>query len=557
VSAARDRSRHGLQRAVSAVRTGLAATALVLLLPGPAQSGDRGSVLAGYSFEDDVATGPDTFAIWRGARGHVVLSRAVHQSGGRSVELRDVPGDGDFPELQGYFAARRSGRLYFHFALLTTDPGQELNVALAGPRSFQMDADGIAVWLATRDGWLVHVSDSIPKKLFRPDAFVWYGVDVAYSVDAGRYALRIRREGEEAPLVDLRGQPNATSRPGSAVDKFSFVGAPFTDRSSVTYYVDDVVIGTDEAVLQTPFAAPGRRRLFVEQFLDMRRRLDESPRCLPPLEPADIGLVEAMAGGAPGEEDLGFLDRALAAGASGGAPFPAQVEPGRVGASGSAPGPLGAVRAWRDGCVALELADPASGLAAFDRALELAPRARLFALSRVLALAALDRIEEADVQLAELAPSWREDPRYVAASAFVGLRRGDLDRAEDVLHDAALRVLDRDASPGRLEETQLAEQYFHVQLWQGRYDLARDYARVMAERHARAGASGAVWVEREGDAAFLERDLALARELYTEAGRDPELRTWIDLKLADVAFLEGDVEGERILREKHYGALHE
>ena len=54
----------------------------------------RGSVLASYSFDDDVATGPDTFAVWQGARhsrggrGHVRLSDAFHVSGHRSVELR-------------------------------------------------------------------------------------------------------------------------------------------------------------------------------------------------------------------------------------------------------------------------------------------------------------------------------------------------------------------------------------------------------------------------------------------------------------------------------------
>src|SRR5262245_27838878 len=82
------------------------------------------SVLASYSFEDAVATGPDTFAIWQGARhtgtgrGRVGVSDAFHVSGYRSVELRDVAGDGDFPELQGYFAARTAGRVFFHFAFL-------------------------------------------------------------------------------------------------------------------------------------------------------------------------------------------------------------------------------------------------------------------------------------------------------------------------------------------------------------------------------------------------------------------------------------------------------
>ena len=63
----------------------------------------RAPVLVRYSFDDDVSTGPDTFAVYRGGKGHVGLSRAFHVSGYRSVELRDVAGDGTMPELQGYF----------------------------------------------------------------------------------------------------------------------------------------------------------------------------------------------------------------------------------------------------------------------------------------------------------------------------------------------------------------------------------------------------------------------------------------------------------------------
>jgi hypothetical protein len=567
--------RAGPCRATPAV---LALATLALLAAGaPSLAAGRAAILAGYSFEDDVATGPDTFAIWRGASGHVVLSRAFHLSGGRSVELRDVAGDGDFPELQGYFAERRDGRLFFHFALLMTDPDEELNVGLAGPRFFQMERNGIAFWLATRDGWLVHVSDSIPKKLFRPEAFVWYGVDVAYAVDRGRYALRIRREGQDEPLVDLRRQPNATSRPGSAVDKFSFVGAPFSDSSNVTYFVDDVVIGADEAVLATPFAAPGRRRLFVERFLELKRRLEERPRCLPAGELADIGLVEAEVRNSHDEDLLSLLERALG-GQEG------RREDSLVRTGGRWRASFEAVGAWSEGCAALERGDTAAGLASFERALELVPRGRIFAVSRAMALADLGRTAEADEQLLELAAEWRDDPRYAVASAWAGIRRGDLDRAEDVLHDPALRVLDRDVNPlwemmrtgrftleqlaavrqhlqdefrMRVEETLVTEQYYYVQLWRERYGLARDYARVMSERLARAGAPSALWVERAGDAAFLERDLALARELYEEAGQDPDRLAWAELKLADVAYLTGDLEREKALREKYYGTLRE
>src|SRR5687768_5543496 len=76
------------------------------------------SVLAHYSFDDRlVDTGPVTFAVFRNARGNVQLSTDFQVSGHRSVEIRDVAGDGDFPELQGYLPERRDGWLVIHFAL--------------------------------------------------------------------------------------------------------------------------------------------------------------------------------------------------------------------------------------------------------------------------------------------------------------------------------------------------------------------------------------------------------------------------------------------------------
>ena len=105
------------------------ALALLLFLAAPPAVAGTGSVLASYSFDDDdgVVTGPDTFAIWQGAwhtgtgRGRARLSTEYHLSGFRSVALTDVAGDKDFPELQGYFPVRATGRLFFHFSFLTTD----------------------------------------------------------------------------------------------------------------------------------------------------------------------------------------------------------------------------------------------------------------------------------------------------------------------------------------------------------------------------------------------------------------------------------------------------
>jgi hypothetical protein len=228
--------------------------------PAPARPG----LLVGFSFdEEDLATGPDTFTVIAHAKGRVALASDLRLSGYSSLLIEDVPGDGDFPELVGYFPVRRGGHLYGHFALLLTDPGQELNVALAGPNGFRLERDGIAFWLATRDGMLVHWSDSMPKRLFAPAPFVWYLIDVDLDLDSGSYRLRITEEGSAEPIVALEDQPNAAAQPGSAVHLFSFIGDRGTDDSRVAYYVDDVVLGARDAGVLPPFVAPGRRWLFV------------------------------------------------------------------------------------------------------------------------------------------------------------------------------------------------------------------------------------------------------------------------------------------------------
>jgi len=531
------------------------------------------SVFVSYSFDDDVATGPDTFAIYRYGKGHVRLSQAFHVSGYRSVEIRDVKGDGAFPELQGYFPLQDRGRLFFHFAFLTARPQEELNVALAGPRWFQLEKNGIAFWLGTRDGRLVHVSDSITRKLFVVEPFVWYAVDVAYDVAGGRYDLAVHREGQAEALVDLHDQPNAAQQPGSAVDKFSFVGSPYGDTSSVDYFVDDVVISSDRAAVLKPFVAPGRRKMFVDLFTAYRRRLLER-RCLPPSGPEELGLDAADV--ARLTDDSGTLDRLLD-----GEPI-APAGPGALRSPA-----LAALAEWSAGCRALTDGEAAAALPRFQRAAAAVaePQGAVYRFATVLALTRLGRFAEADELLAALAGA-ADDPRYAAASAFLGLARGDLQRAETWLRDPAARVLDSAANPllaarqqgfradvvsalrgqmgdafaERLAETLITEQYFYVLLWQQQYEPARDYARRMGERLAGAGLRATDWIERAGDASFHLRDLDGARSLYLQAiagEKDYGALQALYLRLADVAFLSGDAATERRFREHYYGALTE
>ena len=87
---------------------------LVLMAPYVRAAEARGSILARYSFDDDVPTGPDTFRIFQYSKGTVRLTSAYHVSGYRAIELRDVAGDKSMPEIQGYFPVQSQGRLLPH-----------------------------------------------------------------------------------------------------------------------------------------------------------------------------------------------------------------------------------------------------------------------------------------------------------------------------------------------------------------------------------------------------------------------------------------------------------
>ncbi|HEY0157556.1 MAG TPA: hypothetical protein VGF28_09750 [Thermoanaerobaculia bacterium] len=344
-------------------------------------------LLVRYSFDDGLTdTGPDTFAVFQHAKGHVRLSSELRYSGYRSIELRDVAGDGDFPELQGYFPERKSGNLYLHFAMLVANPEQPLNVALAGSSHFSLTEDGIAFWLKTREGMLYHVSDSIPKKLFRLEPFVWYTVDARLDLTRGTYDLTILKEGTPEPVVALKEQPNAPNAPGSAVDKFSFVGSVFEDDSDVTFYVDDVSLGTDQQVTLGPFVAPGRRKLFIDRWRETKALMLKNPGCPPVLSFRDFGLAEP-----PEDEDDGL------------------------------PG------AYRATCAAMKK-DPLGAAKRFRELATRNPGAPIFALGELAALVQSEDEAGARKRWQELEPLLQDDLRYGMLAAMMGL---ESDRQDD------------------------------------------------------------------------------------------------------------------------------
>jgi tetratricopeptide (TPR) repeat protein len=546
---------------------------LAVLLPAVPASAATPPFLVRYSFDDGLtATGPDTFTVFRNAKGSVQLSTAFHVSGYRSLEIRDVAGDGDFPELEGFFPERREGRLFLHFALLVANPQADLNIALAGPSRFVLTQDGLALWLTLRGGVLQHVSDSIPKRLLTLKAFTWYAIDVDYDVARGRYDLTVAEEGNPKPVVDLKDQPSASNHPGAAVNVFSFIG-DLTDKTGIVYYLDDVVLGSDPDAKRPEFVAPGRRKFFVDLFAEQasefrKLRQPGSPLSCPPiLNLAEAGLSRQDLFAARTSGSLETLEALLA--------------PGGGNALGpSAPPKLQAVALWKAGCSELAKGQAEVALKAFDAASRLSPDAGIFELSRLLALTALKRWPEVDDLLVGLHTRWSDDPRYALASALIAAQRGDLGEARAWLDPAAGEALRREPPLGRLAGGDwsdgvisalrsgdpegwkrwrtlgiLSEQSFHLAMLERRTADARDYALQMAKRLAEVKAPAGAWLERAGDAAFARRDLAEARQLYGQAQLNGAREASVLLKLADVHYLLGDLAAEKALREKFYGSL--
>lgn len=551
-------------------------------------AGSPSPILVSYSFDDElIETGPDTFAVFENAKGDVQLSEAFRTSGSYSVEIRDRSGDGDFPELQGYFPLRRHGTLFLSFALLVVDPSQELNIALAGPELFRLGRNGIAFWLATRAGYLVHTTDSIPKKLVALDPFTWYGVYAEYDIDAGRYGLELYREGSTEPVVVLEDQPNAASQPGSVVDKFSFIGDNGDDRSNVAYYVDDVVVASTLEAVPRPFVAPGRRSFFVDLF---ERYRGAPPRleCVPTSGPSDFGITESELaelrainpGRAPGgpANGLDALSRLLsdtATGATRSERTVAALTAASTLAGEWIYGPIDRVLSWQAGCAELAADRPARALQLFDEAADpgVAP---IIDLSRALALGGLGRWQEVTNTLAALPAEWQDDPRYGLALARLATRAGDLDEARSWAEWSAAVTTQPEAPPLPLElpadglasegatgpETSharlaqlTAELRFYLRMLEGDYAAAQGFAEALAGATSDLPATHLRWQELTADAAFAAGRLPQARGLYETVLTTSPAPERILLKLADVAWREGDPARERALRERIYGSL--
>ena len=554
----------------------LIALACLCLIAQQALAGEPGSLVR-YSFDDqNVESGPDTFHVFENAKGSVSLSNDFRFSGFQSVHIEDAVGDKDFPELQGYFPRHDKGKLYIHFAMMITNPGQEFNIALAGPEGFSLKKDGIGFWMHSKQGYLHHVSDSIHKKLFPLQEFTWYIVDIVYNLDDGRYDLNINQEHQDTPLVALKSAPNATLQAHSAVSKFSFIG-DLRDKYSVSYYVDDIELNSHKPVASSVLLAPGRRKLFIDYWNDFQHKQRKHPVCIPTTFYTDFGFSQYDLKGEDKNNLLTAIKSVIKINVK-------SLDKKLIQNFDDQP-KLQSVIAWRLGCKSLADKKPRRALEWFEIAEESNSNARLIPISKALALAAAGRHDAAMNVMYEIVGQWAGDERYAAAQAMLGLARGDIFEVSDVLQqvveswplkggdvmsrlwdegpDKELLALLKKDYPDYWERFMrnylLAQQYYYLLLLRGEYQSAYDFAGKTLKTLQKKKVTAVRWMELQANAAFLMNDLDVALGLYENAlshvDNKPHMTRSIFLKMSDVFFKKGDIEQERAYREFVYGTL--
>jgi hypothetical protein len=542
--------------------------AAILVLTAPLQIyADR--LLASYSFDENLTeVGPDTYEIFQHDYGRVSISNAYSVSGARSLKIQDVEGDGGFPEIQGFFEAIEQGNLNFHFALLLADVQQKFNIALAGKNHFQLVKHGIGFWLDNKDGYLRQIVDKQPSRLFELTPFVWYQVDISYHISSGTYDLVVRDEYNNE-LVQLLEQKNAVNEPGSTVNKFSFIG-DLPDKENASYYVDDIMLRTDQNGAETKWVAPGRKKLFIDIWDDYHRQLYGMIQCVPGVEAIDFAIDDDVF------RDLlsqGLLDQVndLLEGKP--------VEPGDWMNNPY----LQAIHSWQSGCQELLEKNWTAAIEHFQHSRELVPNARIYPLSLFLAYAGAGDYTQLDLMLG-IEADWYNDARLSVAKAMIGISRNKPENASlwlaaqafdayptkneyqeflGPLHSgqidrdsvACLKTYEPENWPHYLEQAIITEQYYFALLWEKRYSEAFNYALGVLHKLQNININSSKWNERAADAAFYDQRYDSAITYYRAAMELDNTAYANPLKLADVYHLLGDSALERQFREQVYGRL--
>ena len=528
-------------------------------------------ILVNFSFEDaELKPNRNNFSIFEIGKGSVRQSTRYHYSGYHSLEIIDTPGDKQFPELQGYFPLRENVKLYLRFSLLTTTPEESLNIALAGPAWFSLKKDGIGFWLSSKNGWIYHTTDSIPTKLFQIRGLVWYTFKIIYDVETGTYDIAVTEEGNSKPFVNLKKQWNAPHQPGSKVDKFSFIGDLGADDSAVSYYVDDILVGTDQKIDELPFKSQARKSLSFDGWHELKKVTGIKPQCPTIFEPSDLGIesshLELL-------KSLGLIEALKESMLGNDKQIPTGITDPKI------ENLLKAINSWNLGCTSLKSGDTVAAENAFRLAMNHQPSAKMFPLVLALSLAAQSKWSEVDEITQSIYPQWANDPRFDMALAVMGLMHQNLKISAKVLEKFSPQIVNdlkdtlvqkiwqgiSDRSilnevkikyPLRWKEIiaapQVAEKYFYVLLWQGQFDQAYAYADKIYTQLKKMSGTAGVWGIFSGDALVFDNKLTGAIARYTQSLAEQNSNDELVLlgRLADVYAKLGDLENEKKIRTK-------
>ncbi|VAX35600.1 hypothetical protein MNBD_UNCLBAC01-1911 [hydrothermal vent metagenome] len=525
-------------------------------------------MLVQYDFDyENLDVGPDTFHIFQYA-GTVSLSQKFFLNGNRSLHIKDVASSGDFSEMQGYFPQVNQGVLYFHFALMTPEPQEEFNVALAGDGHFFLRKDGLGFWLKNENSILTHYTNKKPQELFRMEPYIWYVFDVQYDVDEGLYNLIISDEyGRE--YVRLEKQINASNEPGASLNKYSFIG-DLKDQSNVEYYIDEIRVGFSEEKEILDFVAPGRRKFFVDIWNDYHQKLYGKLQCLAAFTVEDFGID-------PYELQifsLKFIQELVEADSN----FDFKKFNKLVGEHQE----LVFIASWLEGCRDLENEKWDKAIAHFIALTKSKPKSLIYQISLALAYSGKSDFDKVDKIIAQERWKWPDDLRWNIILAMLATRKYNFNDIEknviyeatlipDELQHPVLKVLFEkkfnqsifqqleklypEEWKGYFEKVIESEQYYFALLWQNYFQYARDYAHKMVRNLKVLGIESIKWMEWEADAAFFQGDYLSAKEAYLKVVEfDPEQKSSY-LKLADIYYVMDDKIKEKEVREKFYGYL--
>lgn len=527
------------------------------------------TTLASYNFDYDVLeSGPDTYQIFRHENAKAEISTDYASGGYASAHLTDAANDGDFVEFQGYFPEQVAGSVRFRFKFLIANQINLFNVAVVGKERYKLSSMGINFWLIYQDGWLRQQSDSIPKKLFQPNLYEWYGVDALLDMNKGSYSLRIAREsGETAVLVE--NQPFATGiGKRTSLKEYSFVG-DLDDMQPADFYIDDVSVTTTNATQLPKMTAPGRRKYFFEIWNDYHRQLQGKLQCLPAINLEDFGIYGREYASLATNGQLETLYQL------------ARAEPVVVKSDAwKSSADLSAIVDWTKACAALDEEKLVQAQTYIAKALEKKPSAYIFQLTSLIIDAAKATDASKLYDRAYSLPQRGNDVRnqivlamiafhvqqYRNASheqdlqaALVGLDKltsQDLSQLQTLgIHPINNDYMDRlrRFMPEGWEKYSkwmlMLEQQYYSYLWREDYRDATALATRVTKKFTSLSVDPGIWRERQADGAFLNNDLETALDLYNlQAPKS----LGSQLKMADLYHMQGDLASEKSLRESIY-----